>query len=614
MTHQSRTFIVILFSFCLLLCSSTAPAQYWGERAQEKGFEQSEFYFTPGNLIPFGLGAFAGTTPGVLRDPLLDLVLNPAHLRLDSTQKDLMIYTDFRASKNNKSEVNNYMMPTYRTMAYDVASSIYRPYPQAYIESRKELEPVFSGAVIGRPFGTLIPEFLVGASYQLMLQDEKYYDVPSDIYRTVMGADYTGRNVAAADGGMPIVDRYSGEDKMHQIGHFISLFGKYNVDDRLELGVKLGRVLHERNGAYGSSNFWDSEYSSQSRSLWANMEMRDQSYQHWEISGGLLLHLSEKVTFGLSGGHLWGVATQALTNNDSSYYWYGTSPYQSTYTRSAGKLTDWRHDGKTSQIGFELRSQLTERNTMTLFYRPRWSTVRLQTASFLNDTSNSEYSWSNNNESGASRSRSRFLDARTGNGEDKTTTDLFLATFTWDLDSRITLSLGAQLELYSREIKTDEEVDVRGLSSYTSTSTSNSYAYLHENSESKYLHWGFTAKRKSFRVPVFVTIRASQVAGILLGLTRDMSRWEIDDVTLAAFKRRYVNDNGVITDRSNFGERYTQPREETSDITTTFMAGVTLSPTPVFQARLLMVPVFADKVDGPELEQVQWWLGLTVTP
>jgi len=251
---------------------------------------------------------------------------------------------------------------------------------------------------------------------------------------------------------------------------------------------------------------------------------------------------------------------------------------------------------------------------MTLFYRPRWSTVNLATASFVNDTSDSYYEWSNTTETYVSRSRSRFRDTRTGNGEDKTTTDLFLATFTWDMNARITLSIGAQLELYSREIKTHEEVDVRGLSAYSNSSTSNPYSSLYENSESKYLHWTFTAKRRSFRVPVFVTIKASEVAGILLGLSRDMSRWEIDDATLAAFKHRYVNDNGMVTEKSNFGERYTVPREVTSDIRTTFMAGVTLSPSPLFQARLLMVPVFADKLDGPELEQLQWWLGLTVTP
>jgi hypothetical protein len=605
---------------CIMLCAALtlftteAGAQYWGERALEKGFEQSEFHFTPANLVPYGLGPFAGTTPGLLRDPLLDLVLNPAHLRLDSLRNDIMIYTDFRASRNVKQN-DQYVIPVYNRAVVDVSSSVYRPYPSAYVSTRKALEPVFSGAVIGRPFGELAPDLFVGATYQLVLQDEKYYDVPSDIYRNVLGSDYTGRDAAATASGMSITDRYSGDDKMHQNGHFISLFLQDRVLPFLEVGLKLGRVMHERGGAYGNTNLWDSYYSSQSTSLWSNRERRDQGYQHWELNGGVLFHLSDRVTFGASIGHLWGAATQALTHQDTSYYGYTSgSSSSSMYVSSGGKLSLWRHNGTTTEFGLELRAKLGNRGLVTLYYRPRWTTQALANASFINDTSYSSYAWTNNSEIVTSRSRSHLLDRRTGIGEDKSTTDLLLASVNWDIDQHVTLSLGAQLEFFSRDITTDEAVEVNGLSAYSSTYSSSPYSYLHENIEVKNLHWAFTAKRTSFRIPVFVTIRASEVAGVLLGFSRDFSQWEIDDVTLATFQRRYVNDNGTVTDKSNFGERYTQPQELSTDITTTFMAGLTIAPSSLFQARLLMVPVYVDRYDGPELQQLQWWLGITVTP
>jgi hypothetical protein len=599
--------------FALVLAAGQAVAQYWGERALEKGFEQSEFHFAPANLVPYGLGTFAGATPGLLRDPLLDLVLNPAHLRLDSLQNDLMIYTDFRASRNVKQN-DGYVIPMYNRVA-DMASSLYRSYPMTYVSTRKVLEPVFSGAVIGRPLGEIAPDLLVGATYQLMLQDEKYYDVPSDIYRNVVGADYTGRAAAATASGMTITDRYSGDDKMHQNGHFISLFVQDRVLPFMDVGMKLGRVMHIREGAYGNTNLWDSYYSSQSTSLWSNRERRDQGYQHWEVNGGLVFHLSDRVALGASVGHLWGVATQAQTHADTSYYGYGSgSSSSSMYMSSGGKLSQWSHTGTTTELGMELRAKLGPRALLTLYYRPRWNTTTLSTSSFINDTSSSYSTWTNNAELVTSRSRSHLLDRRHGGGEDKTTTDLFLATVNWDIDQHVTLSLGGQLELFTREITTDEAVEVNGLSGYTSTYSPAPYSYLHENIEVKNLHWAFTAKRTTFRVPVFVTIRASEVAGILLGISRDLSRWEIDDVTLATFQRRYVNDNGTVTDKSNFGERYTQPQEATTDIKTTFMAGLTITPSPLFQARLLMVPVYADSYDGPELQQLQWWLGITVTP
>lgn len=611
--------MIRLYRVCTVLCAvvmlatGVAPAQYWGERAQQKGFEGSEFSFVPANLVPYGLGAFAGTTPGVLRDPLLDLVLNPAHLRLDSLQNDVLIYTDFRASRNTKS-TEAYIMPTYQTMDY-ATSSFARPYPVTYLNTRKVLEPVFSAAVIGRPFRDLAPDLLVGGTYQLMLQDEKYYDVPSDIYRSVLGADYTGRTAAATASGMSIIDRSSGDDNMHQEGHFIALFAQDRPLPILDVGVKVGRVLHTRKGAYGSTNLWDALYATQYTSLWSNRELRDQGYQHTEVSGGALLHITEATTLGVSGGYLWGTATQALTRNDSSAYLYSSGTSSGSRYVSAGKtLSEWSNDGTATEFGIELRSQLSSRNTMTLFYRPRWSTIAIGTASFINDTSDSFYSWMNNGAEVVSRSRSLLRDIRSGRGEDKSRTDLFLATFTWDVDPNVTLSLGAQLELFTRTVNTTEGVDVHGVSASSSTYPSYPYEYFHENIESKDLEWAFSAKRRSFRIPVFVTIRASRVAGILLGLSRDISRWEIDDVTLALFRRRSVVENAVVTDKYNFGERYTQPTETRTDVTTSFMAGLTVAPSPVFQARVLVVPVFADRFDGQELDQLQWWLGLTVTP
>ena len=196
----------ILF-LLMMLAGTVSQAQYYGERVLPKGFETTDFFFTPSNVIPYGLGQFAGTTPGVLRDPLLDLVLNPAYLRLDSTRSDLMIYTDFRAARAIKDQPD-FIYPWYRVA--DMRASLWVPYPTVYLENRRELEPVFSGALIGRPLGELAPGLLVGLTYQLVMQDEKYYSVPQDIYRSVVGADY-------AETKKVFVDHFNrrGEDYAH---------------------------------------------------------------------------------------------------------------------------------------------------------------------------------------------------------------------------------------------------------------------------------------------------------------------------------------------------------------------------------------------------------------
>ncbi len=43
-------------------------------------------------------------------------------------------------------------------------------------------------------------------------------------------------------------------------------------------------------------------------------------------------------------------------------------------------------------------------------------------------------------------------------------------------------------------------------------------------------------------------------------------------------------------------------------------AGVGITVSPALRLRLLMVPNFHDTYEGSELQQLQWWIGLTLTP
>ena len=111
------------------LLASVAEAQYWGgywgERVLEKGFEQTDFFFSPSYVIPYGIGNFAATTPGLVRDPLMDLVINPARLSLDSSGNYL--YTDFRSARTIVEESGGVYPLMARSAMYAV-DMIYR-YP-----------------------------------------------------------------------------------------------------------------------------------------------------------------------------------------------------------------------------------------------------------------------------------------------------------------------------------------------------------------------------------------------------------------------------------------------------------------------------------------------------
>ena len=602
--------IAAYLAMACILCQS-ARAKYWGgdwgERVLEKGFEQTDFFFTPSNLLPYGIGNFAATTPGLLRDPLMDLVINPARLSLDSLTENYL-YTDFRSARTILEEPAG-VYPLLARSSMSTVDMIYR-YPTYFLNTRRELEPVFSGAYIGRPAPSTVPGLYLGATYQLVMHDDKYYSIPQDIYRATAGVDYNGREVAASS-SVPIVDRYSGKDNIGQSGHFVSLFGRYATPVGIDVGLRVSRAFVDGSGAWGSSNLWDSYYASGSTSLWSSLEMRGQAYNHWDVSGGVEYHASRATTLGLTAGYLWGVATQSLSNQDSSFYSYASSS-TSLYDRSARKLQQWDHRGTLSYFGLELVTRASPTATLSLIYRRQWSSIDIGVGATIFDTSYSTYSYNDNGGLYTSDSRSFLSDFRDGSGMQTASTDRAMAAFEWRLDERITLSIGAQLEFQNREITTREAVQVTSRSAYWSNR--NTWNWYSSQDESKDLLWTFTAKRTSFRVPLFVDCTVSDYVGILLGLSRDMAHWKIDDVTLALFRYRNTDNNGAVVAQSNFGERYTTPTEEVTDVRTTFLAGFTISPSPRFQVHALMVPNFRDTFDGSELDQLQWWVGLTVRP
>lgn len=593
-----------------IVASMQADAQYWGERVLEKGFEQTDFFFTPTYMMPYGIGSFKGTTAGLVNDPLQEVIINPSRLSLDST-RNAWLYTDFRGAKTVK-EQSDYVYPMYMN-AYDAryASDIavYR-YPRLFYESRRELEPVFSGGVIFRPLPDLMPAFFIGGTYQYILQDSKYYAVPQNIYKTAAGYDFNGRAVAASS-SIPIVDKYSGKDDMHQLGHFGSVFIRYSPVEALDLGAKVSRAIFHRDGAYGSANYWD--YSTSSSSLWSNIEKRAQSHASWDLGGGLTYHVNNRLAIGVIAGSLWGDAVQALQTADSSNYDYSSTNYKSYYNRSSNGLYLWNHQGNTWYYGGDILALAGPNTTLNFYYRHQKSSVDIGLCSGVLDTSFSMYSNSNPDQMYSGLSQSGLSDTRSGGGKQSTTIDKVMGSLRWRIDERLTLSVGVQVEKYLMDINSIESVLSQNRYNYLSTGSS-TYSSQSTREESKDLIWTFSCRRTSFQIPVFLSIRASQTLEFLVAINRDMTTWSIDDMTLALFRYRYINQDGSVTQESRFGERYTSPTEDVSDIRTTFLAGLNVAPSEKLNFRLLVVPNFSEDTDGQELRQWQIWLGMTITP
>ena len=609
---QTRILKIVLL-FILFVLSPPLKAQYWGERVMEKGFEQTDFFFVPSNLLPYGIGSFKNTTPGLLDDPLQNLAVHPAHMRLDSVRYGYL-YTDFRSARTIVDQSPNYyVMPwnSYSRVSVDIASrSSY--YPWVYLNTRRELEPVFSGAYIFLPFPVMLPNLILGGTYQLMLQDDKYYNVPQDIYRSVIGMDYAG-NRMIAESSLPIVDKYSGDDKMNQKGHFMSAFGRYEISSLGSLGMKVGRVFFDRYGIIGSSNLWGGyQTPGNGTSSWSNSESWSQNYDHWELTAGVEYFLNEKTTIGATAGWLWGNAIQKMYHNESSYSNYPSSSYSNYYLSSGNTQQDWRHDGSTRLIGFDVTSRFTAKHTLRLLYQRQRSTVDIGVGTNIIDTSYSTSSYTYLDTLRTSISNYFLRDQRAGSGQQSTTNDRVLASLQWQIDERISLVFGVQFDWQSIEMNTSENVLARMASMYQYSY--DNYNYNYGSDQSKDLLWAFNVQKSNFQIPVFLTIQASDVISVILGLNRSMMHSQVSDATLALFRYRQSSSNGTITREENFGERYTIPTEEVSDVRTTFLAGVTAAPSSSFRVRLLVVPNFRDTYEGSKFESLQWWISMNIIP
>jgi hypothetical protein len=622
--HPVRTFggkVMKPFQLILALLVYVSPwglpafGQYYGERVMEKSFEQTDFFFTPSFLNPFGIRGFTTALSGLVNDPLLNLQTNPAALYSDSG-KGTFMYLDFRSTRNIIDRAQ-YGYPYWggRGPYLDVVGI---PYSLFYVTTRKELDPVFSAAVLTRPLKDFLPQLFVGVTYQMVFQNDRYYSIPQDIYRSAFGYDYTGARLSQ-DSDIPIIDKYSGKDDMQQRGDFSSFYAGYDINDQLQIGGRLSRVTFTRDGSFGSKNFNEYAYTTRSTSTWVwhNMESRTQEYTHWDLGAGMNYGNRKTILLGVSAGYIVGAADQILGRLDSSLYAYGqpnTSNDWNYSRRLASTNQKWDHNGNTFYGGLNLLYRLNEEQTLTLSYGTRKQDIDIRLGSTIVDSSSYSYryQWSGGSSSGDYRYN--LTDNRTGMGTRRGTFHRVLAGLQWRIESNLDLNIGFVYQTQESETKTSEAISAnyQSLGTYTWSGTPTNYTY--GGSERKRLMWEFKTDFTMIQIPLLFTWKAGERFQLLFGLNRQISDWRIEDVTLALFDYRHRWDGSGSTRKDNFGERYTLPPEKTSDIRTTVIAGITVSPSPLFNVRLLLTPTQLDLPDGSSKSDFQWWIGILFYP
>jgi len=598
--------LLILISF-----QNKGLGQYWGERVLEKSFEQMDFFFTPNYLNPYGLSNFITTAPGLIDDPLLNLVVNPANIYSDSSKKSYL-YLDFRNSQVKEENSSHFYPQPYLDYRAEYSyDRIY--YPSYYIQTRKALEPVFSGAFLIRPTRRLF----LGISYQAIFQNEGYYSVPQDIYRSNVGYDYAG-NKTLESSDVPITDRYSGSDDMRQTGHFASLFAGFDFSSKFQLGFKLNRTLFQRDGTFGSSNYWERTVENYN-SFSSDMRERNQDYDHWDFAGGVNYQLDQKVKIGFHAGYLLGDATQSMNQHDSSLYQSGqvdVGTEWSFYQKMGSTLQDWAHDGNTYYGGVNLNVSLDPSKSLHFYYTYNRHNADITLSSDVRDSSYSNYRYQWNEDYSHGKWDYALSDIRDGDGDRCNRSHRFMMALQWQIERTKKLHIGLNFDVQNRQINTSEQVlsDRHSRSAYVSHYDPDGRYYYSASREDKNLLWEFKAEVMNFQIPIIFTWQLSESIEILFGLNRKMTSWEIDDMTLAKFSYREESVDSVTTKKTIFDERYTEPRESRTDVQTTMLAGITISPSKLFNVRLLMVPNFTNTYAGTTLKEFQWWIGVNMFP
>jgi len=578
--------------------------QYWGERPNEKSFEQSSLYFNSYYLNPFGVHQFSDVSLGLIDDPFLRTHLNPASIPEDSLEANQM-YLDFRGDRTEVALTGYYPVTPYD---YYSSSMIYRPDPRWYTTTRTEPEPLFSFGLNKK----LSDNLYFSGSYQFVFKEEGYYQTPTWIYNSRYGMDEKGAALAD-DASVPITDRSSGEDEMHTKGHLLSLNLAYRLSDALRLGVNANTVLHERSGAY--ANLRADRYSETTEADdWFNSysKERNNKYRHLDLGAGIQYDVSDDLTAGVKLNYLEGKADQDFLKKDSSLYYskWTDGTYQSIHSSFRSGTTDqeWNHDGLTTSGLIHLDYRLSDNRSLHFYYQYTKQNLDLDNRSSIVDTSMYNGDYNHSNYQSVYNSWYRMYDHRNATGSSKMDGWQAMFSFRWFETKRTRVHFGIFFSDKHYSKRTSEPVIALRQSyyyrEYTDYGITDEYTRTSRLYEDKRLEWETSTTKQTMQLPVMMQFDFNKNWTMTLAVNRIWNYWHIEEETVAYFKEREEDDNGEYEYNTNFGERWAEPDRIISEDTIAFLTGLNIKISPKFQINIMASPEFE-----PQWRVSQWWLG-----
>lgn len=590
-----KKFVIIWLCFQPIIFS-----QYYGERVTDQSFEKSSLYFNSHFLNTYGVYQFKDVAVGLVDDPFLNIYMNPALLP-DIGDKDVYLYLDFRGDRTEVPIVEIYPWRDYYYGGYFAPPMFDRRW---FTTTSVEPEPIVSFGLITYPISEN-RNFFIGGSYQLVYNEDKFYTVPYYIYSPLLEYDSFNNRLAIND--VPIVERYSGKDEMINETHRFTTFTGYNFSDKFSLGLSIDGVFQSKNGEF--SNTSRDEYGSMDNSDWnsSNLTGRTDEYDHLDYSLGLMYSPFQSFSVGIKTGYLDGDVSQDLVSANSYFSSYNEPFISEEWYRYYSDYSNKQyidHDGSSKYIGFNFKKLFNNGSYISGYYRYTYSDVSVATSSVLVDTSDYSSRWTYNNGWGQYSGYSSVQDDRTGTGSRTTFKHEGLVSLNWNLNDITSVSVGLYVKNELYQISNGEDVVASRFSEWNHIySNQPPYNYLIALEEDKSLEWEYESRITTYQIPLILEFRFNEYWGFMLGVSRILNSWRIIEQTTAYFERRYRNENGVISEENNFGERYIQPTERISENFFDVLAGFNLNITKEFGMQLLLDP----EID-PDLRVAQWWL------
>lgn len=578
-----RQYIGVLL---LLVLPLTVHAQYNGQQPLQKSFEQARFFYQPSAVETWTIGEFTAGSPGLFEDPLNAIALNPSLLDGERIDRHYF-YLDFRSLHENKESGFARIYPTY----YDASRTSSIRYPYHGYNTSPELAPLLSFAYLTKPLEQI--PWRIGATYQLIYSNDDYYRIPHDIYQQSFAE--TSARTASGDVSVPVTDRYSGSDNMSHMGHFLNLYTSYQITDILGVGAKIGYTGFNREGEVGSSNLWGNS-GLDNESYRSTFEDRSQQYQHLDLNLGVTLQLSDATEIGLNGGALLIQTEQDLNqNNEYNHYRGDTTTAEYNFHDSWDMTTQrWDHTGQTINYGASLKQDLSETIQLLTFYEGYYSDLDLDLTSDIASESYSIYRRVyDDSDTYYSENDSEVTDQRTGDGTQTNINHQVAAhlRFTFNEDNR--LLVGINLEQNRLTYETREQVSAFDESyRYYERTGSNPYEneYYNLRDAEKELRWDYDSRRNQIDVPVIYTRNMSESFELSFGVQRTLSDVRNEETILDVFDRRELVKNGQSEIKEDFAERYRYPNEQLSDVSTSAIFGMSVTPDLPFETEVFLSP------------------------